>query len=335
MKGKWSKIAGAVAGAGLAFAWAPHAKAFCLTKSCELGEEVRKQQGKPACARDPQQCVTEGQPLHWADPCIQYAVQADGSANTNMTAEELQHAAAEGFAAWEGVACPNGGSPRFHAQFQGYVQCNRQEVVCGDASKNVNVIQFHDSGWPERSGAIGLTTPSGLTKSGTLNDADLELNSQDYSFDTPSHPGSFSLRDTLAHEIGHFLGLSHSHEQGALMSEHYDMLQLSRELLTADDVAAICAAYPPGSPLSCAAPSAPAYDDCQMAEGAKPEACVIESKTHEERSGGCSLAPPHERALSLGPGVVLLLGFLRRRRGASERARWARLRSGAGPSRSA
>lgn len=314
MSGKWSKIAGAAVGGWLAVTWASSAYAYCLTKSCELGEEARKKQGKPACMRDAQECVTEGQPIHWTNPCIQYAVQADGSASTNMTAEELQQAVAEAFAAWEGVECPNGGSPRFHAQFQGFVQCDRHETVCGDTSKNVNVIMFHDRGWPSRSDILGLTTPSGLTKSGTLNDADLELNSQDYGFDTPSHPGDFSLRDTLTHEIGHFLGLGHSHEDGALMSVGYNMLQLSRELFTADDVAAICAAYPPGSPLTCAAPSAPVYDECQIDPGTKQETCVIESTTHEEKSGGCSFAPSPASARWQLPGAVLLLGLLRRRR---------------------
>lgn len=314
MSGIWSKLAGTVVSVWLALTCASNAHAYCLTMSCELGEEARKQQGEPACMRDGRQCVTEGQPVHWADPCIHYAVQADGSANASMTAEELQQAAADAFAAWESVACPSGGSPRFHAQFQGFVRCDRHETVCGDATKNVNVIMFHDSGWPGDFDILGLTTPSGLTKSGTLNDADLELNSQDYSFDTPSHPGVFSLRDTLTHEIGHFLGLGHSHEEGALMSEGYNMLQLSRELFTADDVAAICAAYPPGSTLSCAPPSAPAYDECQIAPESKPATCVIESKAHGERGGGCSVVPCRQRALWPLLGVVFWLAFSRRRR---------------------
>jgi len=314
MSRKRSKIAGVIVGFGLGATWAPAARAYCLTMSCELGEDARKQLGQPACARDAQECVTEGKPIHWTDPCIRYAVQADGSANTRMTAEELQQAAADAFAAWEGVDCPNGGSPRFHAQFEGIVQCDRHETVCGDTSKNVNVIMFHDRGWPSRPDILGLTTPSGLTKSGTLNDVDVELNSQDYSFDTPSHPGNYSLRDTLTHEIGHFLGLGHSHADGALMSVGYSMVQLSRELFMADDIAAICAAYPPGAPLSCAAPSAPVYDDCQIEPGTKEDKCIIQSMTHEEKSGGCSFAPSGSSTFWPLPGAVLLLGLLWRRR---------------------
>jgi len=232
-----------------------------------------------------------------------------------MTAEELQQAAADAFAAWEGVACPNGGSPRFHAQFQGMVQCDRRETVCGDTSKNVNAIMFHDHDWPSRSDVLGLTTPSGLTKSGTLNDMDVELNSQDFSFDTPSHPGSYSLRDTLTHEIGHFLGLSHSQASGALMSVDYGMVALSRELFTSDDIAAICAAYPPGAPLTCKPPAAPVYDACQIEPGMKQEKCVIESMTHEE-SGGCSFAPSRSSTLWQLAGAGLLFGLLLRRNAA-------------------
>lgn len=314
MSGKRSRIAGAGVCFWLGVTWAPAAHAYCLTKSCELGEDARTQLGQPACARDAQGCVTEGKPIHWADPCLRYAVQADGSANANMTAEELQQAAAEAFAAWEGVVCPNGGSPRFHAQFQGIVQCDRHETVCGDTSKNVNVIMFHDRAWPSRADILGLTTPSGLTKSGTLYDADLELNSQDFSFDTPSHPGDYSLRDTLTHEIGHFLGLSHTRAEGALMSVGYDMLRQSRELFTADDIAAICAAFPPGAPLTCAEPSAPVYSECQIALGTKPEKCVIESMTHEDSAGGCCFAPARASTLWQLPGAMLLLGLLWRRK---------------------
>jgi hypothetical protein len=125
--------------------------------------------------------------------------------------------------------------------------------------------------------------------------------------------GDFELRDVLTHEIGHFLGLDHSRVQGALMSKGYQMLQLSRELLTEDDIDAICAAYPPGPPLACAAPSAPAYDECQLQEGVAPP-CQLASMTHE--SGGCGVAATSDRSrVGYGFAACALLLALKRRRG--------------------
>lgn len=290
--------------------------AFCRTSSCELGEDNRV----PMCERDEHQCVTEGNPLHWASPCLYYAVQRDGSPQFGIDGDAFQKTVEQAFQAWQGVQCPGGGSPRFQAQFQGFVGCNKREAVCGGSATNVNVMMLHDSNWPEVSSVIGLTTPSGGTKSGLVVDADLEINSQDYDF-TPGAPNAHKLSDVVAHEVGHFLGLSHSDADGSLMSVQYDMLQLSAELLTADDIAAICTAYPPGNALTCPAPTAPAYDECQLAPGETPAECQLASMTHD-RNSGCSVSgAPHGALPPRGPGfALLLLGGLTvmRRRAPSE-----------------
>lgn len=288
--------------------------AFCRTASCELGEEDRVQQSLPPCERDERNCVTEGKPLHWPSPCISYAVQRDGSAKLGIDAATFQQTVQEAFDAWSAVECPSGGSPRFQAQFQGFVGCPRREFVCGGAEKNVNVMMFHDHDWPEVSSVIGLTTPAGGTESGKLVDADLEINSENYTFSLDaSTGGEIRLLDVVAHEVGHFLGLSHSDADGALMSVGYESLQLSRELLTSDDIAAICAAYPPGAALECS-PSAPAYDECQRDPGDPLPECGIATMRHDESGGGCSLGGS-PRSGSLMPLWALVLGCwgLRRR----------------------
>lgn len=300
------------AAAGLVVALgAPPAHAYCRSMSCSLGEQAALRAGRKPCNRDANGCVTEGQPQHWASPCIDYAVQVDGSPKLGLDADVFQKIVADAFAAWANVTCPQGGSPRFRARFQGYVGCDRHEFVCGDASKNVNVIMFHDRSWPGGSNVLGLTTPTGGISSGLVVDADLELDSRDYAFDIDgSGKAPYSLKDVLSHEIGHFLGLDHSNVDGALMSKNYARLSLSHELLTADDVAAICATFPPGAPLECAAPSAPVYDACQLEPGAA-EPCELASMTHESKAG-CSVAAPVPRgSLGLAP---LLAGLIWRRR---------------------
>lgn len=287
------------------------ARAYCRTSSCELGEEDRADK----CERDEHECVTEGKPLHWASPCIYYAVQRDGSPKSGIDADAFAEEVARAFEAWQNVTCPGGGSPRLLAQSQGFVSCHEKEAICGDADQNVHVMMLHDEDWPDDADVIGLTTPTGGTNSGLVVDADLEINAQDYDFSAgATGPNALSLRDVVTHEVGHFLGLSHSDADGALMSTGYDMVQLSRELLTDDDIAAICAAYPPGKPLSCPAPKAPAYDECQIVPGEPVEECKLASVTHRDSRGcGCSTPGGHDRHGVLWGGA-LLLGLLLRRR---------------------
>jgi len=295
-----------VIGAGVVMVCAPRpANAFCRTMSCELtadGSSAR-------CERDARGCVTEGNPLHWPEACLYYAVQRDGSPKSGLDGHDFERVVERAFDAWEHVKCPGGGSPRFHAQSQGFVSCDHREAVCGDTRKNVNVMMLHDDSWPGNATEIGLTTPTGGPTSGLLIDADLELNSEMYEF-TADGASGFDISDVVTHEVGHFLGLSHSDVSGALMSKDYATVRLTSELLTADDVAAICAAYPPGAPLDCPAPSAPAYDECQLAPGERPTDCKIASMTHDgSHSGGCSIGAPGKTS-PLHPAMALLIALL-------------------------
>jgi hypothetical protein len=302
----WSRKLGAwVIAVGVSAAATP-AAAFCRTKSCELGEAPSS-----PCERDGG-CVVEGNPLHWPSACINYAVQADGSPKLGLDGAAFQQLAADTFAAWQDVTCPGGGSPRFQAQFQGYVSCAHKEHVCGTATDNVSVLMFHDSGWPGDSDELGVTTPTGGVSSGLLVDADLELNSEGFDFSLSREAASgYALQDVLAHEMGHLLGLSHSNKAGALMSTGYADLAVSRELLTPDDIAAICAVYPPGDPLECPEPPPPAYDECQLVPGDPAEECQLASVRHDQSKGGCNAAPVAPTRGAVAP-FVLLLGLLGR-----------------------
>jgi len=253
--------------------------------SCELGEDPLH-----PCARDKNKCVTEGNPLHWASSCLTYSVQVDGSPKSKLDADQVQAFVEQAFSAWKAARCPGGGSPRFEVQFQSYVSCHRREAVCDDPSKNANVVMFHDSGWLEGPSRIGVTTPTGGTKSGLVVDADVEINAQHYSYvSDPSGMMSTSLLYVLTHELGHFLGLSHTQVSGAVMYEGLQSVPFSRNLISADDAAAICAVYPPGPKLSCGSPPASNYDQCAIPLGEHPP-CKLASLTHDGGGCGCHLA---------------------------------------------
>ncbi|HYQ46130.1 MAG TPA: matrixin family metalloprotease [Polyangiaceae bacterium] len=296
-------------------AWSTSAFAYCLAMSCELGEKSNN-----PCPRDENKCVTQGEPVHWGSPCLTYTVQVDGSPKSKLDADEVQAYVAQAFNAWKSVRCPGGGSPRFQAQFAGYVSCDRHEVMCENAAKNDNVIMFHDQTWVTPDSQYGVTTRTGSKSSGLIVDADIEINSKDYSF--KSDPGgmmSISLPFVLTHEIGHFLGLAHSPSGDALMFATYGFQSapLSHSLFSPDDVAAICAAYPPGPELSCPAPNGPAYDKCQIPLG-EERPCVLQSAT-EEVGCSCHLAPAPTRPWPAFAALGLLLTTLRTRRSRKQR----------------
>lgn len=308
----WSSKLGAWGVSAVLLSTAGSASAFCRTKSCELGKE-----DAAGCEQE-DGCVTEGNPLHWPRACINYAVQADGSPKLGLDGAAFQQLAADTFAAWQDVSCPGGGAPRFEVQFQGFVGCSHREAVCGTSTDNVSTLMFHDSEWPGEADEIGLTTPTGGVSTGVLVDADLELNSADFDFSlTRGDPNGFALQDVLAHEMGHFLGLSHSNHSGALMSPGYTDLAMSRELLTADDIAAICAVYPPGAPLTCPAPPPPVYDECQRAAGEPiDDDCKVRSMTHDQSQRGCNASAGRTPNGVAAPFIMLLglIGWSRRRR---------------------
>jgi hypothetical protein len=282
--------------------------------SCELGED----RSRP-CARDQNKCVTEGNPLHWASPCLTYSVQVDGSPKSKLDADQVQAFVEQALSAWKAARCPGGGSPRFEAQFRSYVSCDRREAVCDDPSKNANVVMFHDSGWLEGAGRIGVTTPTGGTRSGLIVDADIEINAQDFSFvSDPSGMMSTSLLYVLTHELGHFLGLAHTQVGGAVMFEGLQSVSFSRNLISADDAAAICAAYPPGPMLSCGSPPASNYDQCAIPLGERPP-CKLASVTQDAGGCGCQLAA-NSSGLPPLAGLGLMMAALAARRTRGQRA---------------
>ena len=109
------------------------------------------------------------------------------------------------------------------------------------------MITFHDSTWPysASSGAdtLALTTVFFDGDTGEIYDANVEINSNldDFSVGTPSGRED-DLNAVLTHELGHFLGLSHSSQEQATMFASY---MVGMSTLDTDDELAICKSLPP------------------------------------------------------------------------------------------
>jgi hypothetical protein len=230
------------------------AQAYCRTTTVNL----------EASTDDPSlsgQCWPDGTPIAWPAGRVPYGVSAAGS--TQVSAADATRIADLAFSAWNETSC-TGGNPGVEAYDVGlldYVpdgsECN-PSTACQPTTNNV--IYFRDDSWPYHSSiyTLALTTVSYGVNDGVIFEAYTEVNTAQYPFSiqTPPATGTYDLQSILTHEAGHFLGLAHSPDPSAVM--YYSIVpEEVRTTLTADDVAGICAIYPP-THTGCSCATAPA-----------------------------------------------------------------------------
>lgn len=203
--------------------------------------------GSPAC--DPGQTP---KPLNWPMRELTYTIKQNaalefpagsGSDSSTPFPPNLESLITDSFKTWE--------SPMDCSQltfdFEGYtskdIAANR-----GGVSNNTNVVVWRDSNWEEQSNILALTYAS-FTSDGRIVDGDIEVNAEDFNFDELASPqpngGTADVRNTMVHEAGHFIGLAHSEDIEATMYRSATPGETNKRTLHPDDIAGLCAAYPP------------------------------------------------------------------------------------------
>jgi hypothetical protein len=289
------------------------AAAFCQTHTCEFS-------GTQMCTWDQAAgCWTGGAIAHWDNSCMDFAVQLDGSRQQKISADQLAGVLQDGFRIWSQVDCGSGKSPELTASYRGLTRCNRVEFNCGAPEGNDNIVMFRDGSSDLSETTIALSTIIANTATGQILDVDIEINSRDFDFylnDASATPRAHDLRLVLNHELGHFLGLSHTLEKGALMRAAYDGFD---RFPAPDDVDGMCRALKQ-SDTDPVCPVEPSSGECVGIDAT----CPAEAQSTDE--GGCAVSfapgtrPPTEQ-LPLGTGLAIGTGLLLFVRGRSTRRR--------------
>jgi hypothetical protein len=270
---------------GLVAVSAP-ASAFCRTTTVAVPADYDPQQG----------CWTQGKPLYWLNQCVGYSLNRDAS--RKVTLAQATDGMAVAFARWSEATCDGGGNPSVAAIDEGPVACST--VRYNQNIPNAHVIVFRDDAWPHANDAnntLALTTVTFNVDDGEIYDADMEINStQNISVSAVPPAGAYDFASIVTHEAGHFLGLAHSVDNGAIMFAHYKPGGAVN--LTSDDRAGICTIYDPGGtrassagavpPGACDATPRHGFTTCELADGGVSEpADVAPAKT----SSGCAASP--------------------------------------------
>jgi len=200
----------------------------------------------------PEQCVHTGTPLRWAAPELTFVLNSAGF--PGFSDAELRRTVLDSFAAWEDVSCDGKlVEYRFGLAPQATDEGARHDRV----GPNQNVLVYEDAAsWlalGHSSAAFAVTTVAFSRSTGTISEADIEFNGGMPSWGVcpPEGCGATQLHtdlsDVLTHELGHTLGLAHSDVPEATMSCSALAGETVKRTLAPDDIAGVCATYPPGA----------------------------------------------------------------------------------------
>jgi hypothetical protein len=284
------------------------AAAYCRSTTCDPARDAL------ACSPDELGCSTIGVPLFWPNACVTYAVQQLGSPRRGISAETADQAMRAGFRAWLSAECTDATTPSIGVIPLGGARCDRAEFneprEGRAGAPNANLVIFRDDAWrhADEGSVIARTCLTFDATTGAILDADIEVNSLEVELSTDDVEISNDLQAILTHEIGHFLGLDHSHAPGATMQEDYERADLGARTLSSDDEAGICSIYAPvgEEPVQCPASTGPrnGYSrDC--GSNARADAsCLSLASGSSSPSGGHA---------AVGLLLLLSLGWRRRR----------------------
>jgi uncharacterized protein (TIGR03382 family) len=292
--------------------WSSSAFGFCRTTTCNPLQQH--------CAVDPgTECTTTGSPLSWVSGCITINVQRDGAPRAGISADDAEASVRRALDTWLSADCGDG-LPSIAVEVGSRVTCDASEYKSDH--HNANIVMFREQEWPYEGGedALGITRLrfDDDQAPGQLWDADIELNAVDEPLSVGApQSNEVDLDSLVTHEIGHLLGLGHTLVTDATMIAGYMHGSTSLRTLSTDDVAGICAIYPPGRELR-ATSCEPRHGFSELCAAEQPP--FVEPRSNADPSTtkdskGCAASPstPSNGAAALFALLAASLVIRRRR----------------------
>jgi hypothetical protein len=227
---------------------ATDAHAACRTTTCNLKKEPN------TCAVDENECESTGTPLQWKSSCVRLNVNRRGT--SQLVFEDAKAVILRAFNTWQTVTCPGGGTPSMN--FTVGEDAYTEDYEFKPSQPNINLIVFLDNSFPQTTTEHTLATTKVAfdPANGAIWHSSMIINSAGTTFSiskTPKQaPGKqfIDVESVIVHEAGHFIGIAHSNDERSVMYKNNSNGEFKRDL-QADDILAVCNAYPPGRVAPC------------------------------------------------------------------------------------
>lgn len=221
-----------------------------------------------------QATTNDGIPMRWSTSCVSWTLAAQDIDNSSfedplqetIAQEELRRAVRASFDTWEQVDC----SP-FSFVETDPTHC--LDVGLHQSAGNANRIFLRTSDWIEpdapwrEEDQIALTSVFYDLDTGEILDVDIEVNAEHFEITTLDEAPRTDLQNALTHELGHFIGLSHSEVFQSTMYPNAADTETSKRSLEQDDINGLCALYPyDDTPSTCLEPIGGLDLECETAE---------------------------------------------------------------------
>ena len=195
----------------------------------------------------------------WNQRCIPYFISTSGAL---LDGEARRMLILQSFNVWSTPNCTD-------INFMDFGYTDQAPGFDQDADDNQNIVVSIESESQARDiftrSELAITITSFNTATGEIFDADIMINAVTYPFedvaDTAScrmgdEPLPYDLRNTLVHEIGHFIGFEHDADPDSTMYASAPECETKKRDLTTDNTLGVCTVYGIGQPtMTCAPPS--------------------------------------------------------------------------------
>ena len=200
----------------------------------------------------------------WNQRCLPYYINENDS--DIFASAERKRLVAQSFAVWSGNNCTDltfteVGTTEQSAGFNP-ARCDNQNII--KAINDRAELNEHFDG----ANLLAVTLTSFSLETGEIFDADILVNDLNFDFDDvsdqqacQSNPNVYDLRNTLVHEMGHFIGFDHTSSMESTMFASAPPCETKKRDLEQLDIQGVCNVYPSaGPPSTCAPPPNNDYD---------------------------------------------------------------------------